>query len=145
MKQNFLWLLVALGLVAFIATTFGEDPPTSEAVKPVESTAPIASQPSQPRNPYDECSQNLTQLMSGFLASYGSDGVVPMNAINNASIKFPCPAAGKPTISATGTGSNDGVSLSNLTLFCRGENHRDIGAPEHYPEIHSVRGLSPLE
>lgn len=95
-----------------------------------------------PERDYQLCARELVKQMEMLKAEYGQEGVVPMSVIQAHALHHRCPAGKKPTMSATGTQSGGGISMRDLTLFCRGENHKAAGVPEHHPEVHSVRGLS---
>lgn len=155
MRREVGWLLVVVAVVALAGAYLGrqgssppEPTPDTTASPPVLPTPTATASPNIPRNAakmqYQMCARNLEVAMAQLKAEYGPEGVVPIGVSNRLSMKFPCPVAGKPTISATGTGSDQGLSMTNLTLFCRGEHHAAAGAPEHFPEIHSVNGLGRL-
>lgn len=60
-----------------------------------------------------------------------------MASLQAMSFAYRCPAARKPTYSATGDGT-----MGDLTLFCRGSYHLAAGVPENFPDLHSQRGLN---
>lgn len=64
-------------------------------------------------------------------------GPVPIATLQALSFTYRCPAARKPTYSATGSGT-----MNDVTLFCRGTYHAAAGVPENFPDLHSQRGLN---
>ncbi|MBT9589072.1 hypothetical protein IV102_37410 [bacterium] len=148
MRRRWLELVLVIVAVAFFSILSRRPTTPSTQVTPLTGTPqPIARsqtpQANDPRQQYAACAHNLESMMQDLQKTGGETGEVSMLTLNMLSMKYPCPATGQPSISATGGVSTPtGVSLTDLTLFCRGKQHMAAGVPENYPDFHSVRGLN---